>query len=237
VAGDSQEVISVPLLDDSLVEGDEVFEVVLSNPGGGAVLGDLKRSIVTITDDTETITYVNPAIERILGIPREAILGQGIFDFVDRGAVDPGAHDAELRDITATVLAGDRWEGEYEVRTQDGRRFRLESTITPVRDTSGRVTMTLGIHRDVTHVRQLEARLTEAARLESIGQLAVAWRTTSTTSSRGSWAASTSPAGASRTPRPPRGRSPRASAPPSGRCSWSGNFWISPGAPPRSSGR
>jgi len=128
--------------------------------------------IVTITDAAGVVRYANPAIERILGVPPSAFVGQGIFHFADLGTVDTGERDAALRNIATTVLAGDRWEGEYEVRTQAGKVFQIESTVTPVRDETGRITMTLGIHRDVTHVRGLETRLAEAARVEAIGQLA-----------------------------------------------------------------
>ncbi|MET0065253.1 MAG: Calx-beta domain-containing protein [Candidatus Thiodiazotropha sp.] len=43
--------IEVPILDDSVLEGDEVFQVALSNVQGGAVVGPLNEALVTITDD------------------------------------------------------------------------------------------------------------------------------------------------------------------------------------------
>ena len=41
----------VMILDDSLVEGDETFQVSLSQPTGGATLGALTTTTVTIVDD------------------------------------------------------------------------------------------------------------------------------------------------------------------------------------------
>ncbi len=41
----------VTLIDDSLLEGDELIRLSLSNAQGGAVLGALSESIITITDD------------------------------------------------------------------------------------------------------------------------------------------------------------------------------------------
>ncbi len=41
----------IPILDDSIYEGDEGFEVVLSNPQGGATLGLQSSAVVTILDN------------------------------------------------------------------------------------------------------------------------------------------------------------------------------------------
>ena len=43
--------ILVPLLNDRIVEGNETFFVTLSNPGGGATLGALVQTTVTVVDD------------------------------------------------------------------------------------------------------------------------------------------------------------------------------------------
>jgi len=50
--GDAQpKRIEIPIFDDAQAEGDETFEVVLSNPGGGAGLGPITRATVEIRDD------------------------------------------------------------------------------------------------------------------------------------------------------------------------------------------
>ncbi|MBZ0114179.1 MAG: hypothetical protein K8J08_17085 [Thermoanaerobaculia bacterium] len=43
--------LEIPILDDGETEVAEVFELALSNPGGGAVLGTYDRSLITIEDD------------------------------------------------------------------------------------------------------------------------------------------------------------------------------------------
>ena len=53
-AGETQKTIVVPILDDALGEGDETFSVVLSAPGGGAVLGAPTTHVVTIVSDDPT---------------------------------------------------------------------------------------------------------------------------------------------------------------------------------------
>jgi len=53
-AGETDKTLVVPILNEGLVEGTESFQVILSNPTGGAVLGSLSTATVLITDnDTE----------------------------------------------------------------------------------------------------------------------------------------------------------------------------------------
>ncbi|PYM11937.1 MAG: hypothetical protein DME18_12625, partial [Verrucomicrobia bacterium] len=47
--------ITIELLDDTLVEGDETFVVVLRNPAPGTILGGNSNAVVTITDN-DTVT-------------------------------------------------------------------------------------------------------------------------------------------------------------------------------------
>jgi glucose/arabinose dehydrogenase len=58
-AGEASKTVSVPLVDDFYVEGNETFSLSLSNPSGGAVLGANATVTVTIADNDTT-----PALER-----------------------------------------------------------------------------------------------------------------------------------------------------------------------------
>jgi uncharacterized delta-60 repeat protein len=50
--GETSKTISIPILDDGTLEGgSETFSVILSNPTGGASLGPIAKSVVTIKDD------------------------------------------------------------------------------------------------------------------------------------------------------------------------------------------
>jgi uncharacterized repeat protein (TIGR01451 family) len=58
--GEVVRTITVPIIDDTLVEGDETFTVTLSNPAGGAVLVGNAVATVTITDNDAGISFSSP---------------------------------------------------------------------------------------------------------------------------------------------------------------------------------
>ncbi len=69
--------ITVPIIDDSLAEGDETFTISLSNPTGGAALGSQSSASVTIDDDEKTTPatfLVTNASDSGPGSLRQAIL-------------------------------------------------------------------------------------------------------------------------------------------------------------------
>ncbi len=49
--GEVSQVVDIPILDDTVYEGDETFDITLSNPTGGAVLGTPVTATATILED------------------------------------------------------------------------------------------------------------------------------------------------------------------------------------------
>ena len=49
--GEVSKTISIPILDDSIAEGERTFKITLSHPTGGAVLGSPSMAVLTIEDD------------------------------------------------------------------------------------------------------------------------------------------------------------------------------------------
>lgn len=56
--GNPDKTFSIPILDDSIFEGDETFKVTLSNPIGGASLGANSSADITITDNDAIVDSV-----------------------------------------------------------------------------------------------------------------------------------------------------------------------------------
>ncbi len=92
--------------------------------------------------------------------------------------IEPSYHAAFLA-LHQRVMRGEGGSLEFEVTGLRGTRRWLETNAAPMRDAEGRVTMVLGITRDITARKQaeaarasLEAQLRESHKMQAIGTLA-----------------------------------------------------------------
>ncbi|QQR75666.1 MAG: PAS domain S-box protein [Holophagales bacterium] len=125
-----------------------------------AVLNASLDAIVTLTSSGE-ILELNPAAEKIFGLPREAIVGRPVSDFVLRES-DGGVHRFALaRYLRArrSSLLGRRLE--LAGRRHDGEIFPVELSLHELElvEGGGRFTVYL---RDITERKRAERLLTEA---------------------------------------------------------------------------
>ncbi|MBS1857363.1 MAG: PAS domain S-box protein [Acidobacteria bacterium] len=122
---------------------------------------------VMITDAAGTILYVNPAFEKTSGFSAAEALGN------TPRLLRSGRHDAEFyRDMWAALTRGEVWRGTFQNKKKDGTLFEEDATISPVRDESGRITNFIAVKLDVTRESELQAQLTQAQKMESVGRLA-----------------------------------------------------------------
>ena len=124
--------------------------------------------------DSRRYTFVSPSVRQLLGYSPEEIVGQDIAV-----ALTPESREYAISRLTE-VLARFA-DGDESVRTQvhqidqlrkDGSIVRTEVAITLLQNQEGRVREILGVTRDVTERLQVEARLLQAQKLESVGRLA-----------------------------------------------------------------
>ena len=120
------------------------------------------------------VTAWNAAAERMYGYSVDEIIGHNISELMPPGQVD------ELTPILERVSQGERVE-HFETKRvrKDGTILELSVTLSPIRDATGAVTGASTVARDLTEVRKAEAerleledRLRQSERLESLGQLA-----------------------------------------------------------------
>jgi PAS domain S-box-containing protein len=122
---------------------------------------------ITITDKNGTVQYANPAYERISGYTREEMIGQS--HRMLKGSSHDGGLPAEMMD---TLARGDVWSGHMINEKKDGTTYKVEVSVSPIRNTTGAIMHYVAIERDVTHEAELETQLHQAQKMEAIGTLA-----------------------------------------------------------------
>jgi two-component system, cell cycle sensor histidine kinase and response regulator CckA len=123
--------------------------------------------LVLITDRAGVIEYVNPAFEALTGYSREEAIGQ------TPRLLKSGQQSPELyQELWATITSGNVFRGILANRKKSGEIFYAEKSITPVRDSDGKITHFISNDRDITERRRLEAQLQQAQKMDAIGKLA-----------------------------------------------------------------
>ena len=118
------------------------------------------RDCVIVTDMDGIVTYWNAGATRILGWTAQEMVGTPL---VNRFPEEVRAHVAAL---TADIVRGHPWQGEFEDYRKDGSRVWLDARVDVIRDEDGRPAGVMGISHDVS-----ARRLAEIERDQVIEQL------------------------------------------------------------------
>jgi PAS domain S-box-containing protein len=124
------------------------------------------NEIISITDLDNRFTFVNTAFLKTYGYTAEEVMGQ-----TPALLASPNNPPA----LCASIMASSRtqgWRGELLNRRKDGSEFPVSLNASPIRDANGQVVGLMGVARDITDRRSLEAQLRQAQKMEGIGQLA-----------------------------------------------------------------
>lgn len=106
------------------------------------------------------ITSWNEGARRLFGYSADEMIGQPIQRIMPPDRVD------DMHRILGKIRAGERVEHfETERVRKDGRRIQVSLTVSPIRDTTGRVVGASKIARDVTERRRAENALRETLEL------------------------------------------------------------------------
>ncbi|WP_334223904.1 nitrogen fixation negative regulator NifL [Thiosocius teredinicola] len=117
-------------------------------------LVELAPIALSIADDKANILYANRRFEQLTGYKREDVIGQ------NESILSNKATPREVyQDLWTTVTGGDTWTGKLVNRTNEGKAYLAELTISPGRDNKGNITHYLGMHRDITQVYELQCQV------------------------------------------------------------------------------
>jgi PAS domain S-box-containing protein len=113
-----------------------------------------QHAIVSMTDPSGVIRYVNDRFCHAAGYPRERLLGAShnmLISDVHRPAF--------FRDLWGAIQRGEVWRGEICNRNAQGGLFWLQTTVTPLKDRNGRIEQFISISTDITAIKQLDESL------------------------------------------------------------------------------
>ena len=125
------------------------------------------NDIISTIDLTYKITSINPAGQKMYGYTALELLGQEITIL----AVPESS--AELIKIFDRVKLGEEIVG-YDMKRQrkDGTVIDVSLSISPIRDDQGQITGIMGLPRDITERKKMEAEMQRLDGLNLIGQMA-----------------------------------------------------------------
>jgi PAS domain S-box-containing protein len=122
---------------------------------------------IMITNRDGTISYVNAACERMTGYGRDELIGK------DPRVLRSSRREADAyRRMLSTLRGQTIWHWAEVQRRKDGTLYEVDVVVFPVYDGTGRLINYVGLGRDVTQERQVEAQLRQAHKLEAIERLA-----------------------------------------------------------------
>ncbi|MEX2577452.1 MAG: response regulator [Verrucomicrobiales bacterium] len=139
---------------------------IRSTSGLLRAVADGTTDAVFVKDMQGRYLFANAAAAAFMGRTVEEVVGnddETIFD-------EEGARI--IRENDKRVIAAEEAITEEERLTSDGETKIFLATKAPYRDPSGRIVGVIGISRDITEKKSLEAQFLRAQRMESIGTLA-----------------------------------------------------------------
>ena len=122
---------------------------------------------IVMTDAQGRIEFVNPAFEQMTGYSHTELLGR------NPRLLKSDAHDELFyHDLWETISSGRTWAGRMVNKRRDGTLYTEETTISPVREISGRIVNYVAVKRDITEHLRLAAQFQQAQKMEAVGLLA-----------------------------------------------------------------
>lgn len=108
-------------------------------------------SIVSVTDPSGTLVYVNENFCKISQYSKEELIGQ------THRIISSDYHGkAFYKQLYDTITYGSVWKGELQNKAKDGTLYWLMITIVPFRDNEGKIEKYIEISSDITAQKQVQ---------------------------------------------------------------------------------
>ncbi|MCB9422285.1 MAG: PAS domain S-box protein [Ardenticatenaceae bacterium] len=119
---------------------------------------DTIPDMVWLKDPNGAYLGCNPPFERLMGVKEAELLGKTDYEFFDQET----AEFFRRHDRNAALAGKPTRNEEWLTLADDGRRLLVETIKTPLLDENGQLVGVLGIARDITERKQVQAALQES---------------------------------------------------------------------------
>ena len=114
-----------------------------------------------------TIQSWNTGAEKLFGYSAAEMMGGSIMRLI------PADRQDEVNQILEKIRHGESVRNLETVwQAKDGRRIDVSVTVSPIKDSTGKIVGASKVARDITERRKLQAQFVEAQKMEVVGQLA-----------------------------------------------------------------
>ena len=111
-------------------------------------------AIVVITNTIGDIEYVNPAFQQLTGYGIEEVIGRNPR-ILKSGYVEPNTY----QNMWKTISSGDVWRGELCNRKKNGEIYWDFGTVSPIKNSLGKITNYISVKDDITYLKTKEIEL------------------------------------------------------------------------------
>jgi PAS domain S-box-containing protein len=155
-------------LRDALAGEQEVSADLRQSEARFRALGQNAPDVVFTLEADGRFSYVNPALERVMGVAPAEVLGRHYTQVMAPGRAP--AFDQALALVLETGQTVQEVEGTLP--HADGRRLHLSLSAAPNTDQEGRPAGVVGLLKDVTEQKRLLSQLQHSQKMEAVGTLA-----------------------------------------------------------------
>lgn len=120
---------------------------------------------IVITDTDGNIEYANEAFSSVTQYPLSEIIGKNPRIFKS------GKHSAGFyKSLWDTIKTGEPWHGELTNKRKSGELHEQELTISPIKDSEGKIAHFVAFLKDVTLQKQTELKLAKVEKEDAINR-------------------------------------------------------------------
>lgn len=117
---------------------------------------------VVITDTDGNIQYVNRKFTQLTGYSSEEAVGKN-----PRILKTDSQPPEFYKNLWDTVTSGKEWRGEFHNKKKSGELYWESASISPLKNSDGKITNYIGVKEDITERKKMEAELRDATAVKS----------------------------------------------------------------------